>query len=705
MMSEQRALPNLIGRSLATRRSVTESASVRKPGHLAHATLRRGQSEMIEDAWTALSDGGALLAAAPTGIGKTAAALSAALDVQRSSNRKLTIFFLTGRQAQHRIVVETVRRINERRDEHVPKVSLVDMIGQQGMCINEISGEFPAVFSKLCASLRSTRKCIPFVRDSPGLQLRVLQDPLHVSELVEMSRRHVEDGRACPTCPWKVARSVAGRADIVLCDYNHLFHERVREVSLEAMGVSLDDIILIVDEAHNLPDRTRRGMPRTLTTTLVRDARLEVQEHREQTQQEQARQRTDLDAEQALVGDLHRLEAALERMYRDLSAWYRVHDVTLTRGEKREIEVTAVEMLQVIEGALSEEVSGGGLQLPAVVRLLLTVEVELDHDDTEEKDTAATRLAELLGLVHRFRDDAALALVFGRVGDTPRVTTHLLDPGVVSGPVFSEVHGSVLMSGTLYPPEMYSDLLALPDDRPLLANQYPSPFLADRRPVAIASQVTTLYGRRGEQNTKAIREHLLALLQETPGHVAVFLPSYNLLEDIIGDGFWPGRRLLLEERGWTKRRVDGLLRELHLARSTGERVLLGGAFGAKLAEGIDYEANLLDAVVCVGLPVAPPSVESDARKRYYGTRFGGNAYRYAVQQPALNSVLQGMGRPIRKIGDRAFVLLLEDRLLTPNYARLLPKGLEVLRCTSPDVTRRHVRRFFKRHPEGDHSSE
>jgi len=76
-----------------------------------------------------------------------------------------------------------------------------------------------------------------------------------------------------------------------------------------------------------------------------------------------------------------------------------------------------------------------------------------------------------------------------------------------------------------------------------------------------------------------------------------------------------------------------------------------------------------------------------------------------VQQPALNSVLQGMGRPIRKIGDRAFVLLLEDRLLTPNYARLLPKGLEVLRCTSPDVTRRHVRRFFKRHPEGDHSSE
>ena len=660
---------------------------------------------MIEDAWTALSSGGSLLAAAPTGIGKTAAALSAALDVQRSSNRKLTIFFLTGRQAQHRIVVETVRRINGRLSDNLPKVSLVDMIGQQGMCINEIASEFPTVFSRLCASLRSTRKCMPFVRDSPGLQLRVLQDPLHVSELVEVARSHVEDGRASPTCPWKVARTVASQADIVLCDYNHLFHERVRETSLEAMGVSLDDIILIVDEAHNLPDRIRRGMQRTLTTTLVRDARLEVQEYREETQKEQARQQQDLDVEQALVGDLHRLEAALERMYRDLSAWYRVHDVTLTRGEQKEHEVTAVELLQVIEGALSEEVSGSGLQLPAVMRMLLTVEVELDPDDLEEKDTASTRLAELLSLLHRFRDDAALALVFGRTGDSPRVTTHLLDPGVVAGPVLSEVHGSVLMSGTLYPPKMYSDLLTMPDERPLLTNQYPSPFLADRRPVAIATQVTSLYGRRGEQNTKAIREHLLALLQETPGHVAVFLPSYSLLEDIIGEGFWPGRRLLLEERGWTKRRIDGLLRELHMARSTGERVLLAGAFGAKLAEGIDYEANLLDAVVCVGLPVAPPSVELDARKRYYETRFGGNAYRYAVQQPALNSVLQGMGRPIRKFGDRAFVLLLEDRLLTPNYSRLLPDGLSPLKCTSPDVTRRHVRRFFERHPKGDHSSE
>ena len=46
-------------------------------------------------------------------------------------------------------------------------------------------------------------------------------------------------------------------ADIVVCDYNHVFIEGIRESSLPAMGVDLESSILIVDEAHNLPDRIR----------------------------------------------------------------------------------------------------------------------------------------------------------------------------------------------------------------------------------------------------------------------------------------------------------------------------------------------------------------------------------------------------------------------------------------------------------------
>ncbi len=60
--------------------------------------------------------------------------------------------FLTPRQSQHRIVVDTVRRINELRGEQ--KITLVDMIGQSGMCVEPFAGNRGASFSLMCSKHR-----------------------------------------------------------------------------------------------------------------------------------------------------------------------------------------------------------------------------------------------------------------------------------------------------------------------------------------------------------------------------------------------------------------------------------------------------------------------------------------------------------------------------------------------------------------------
>ncbi|MDP6326256.1 MAG: DEAD/DEAH box helicase, partial [Candidatus Thalassarchaeaceae archaeon] len=126
-------------------------------GYLAHDELRPGQAEMIDEAYKVLTQRGCHLACAPTGIGKTAAALSSALDAAFESDEPRTIFFLTGRQSQHRIVVETVRNINQRSKEGQNNVRLIDMVGQQSMCIDEIRHEFSSLFSRLCADKRKNR--------------------------------------------------------------------------------------------------------------------------------------------------------------------------------------------------------------------------------------------------------------------------------------------------------------------------------------------------------------------------------------------------------------------------------------------------------------------------------------------------------------------------------------------------------------------
>ena len=111
--------------------------------YFAHDEARDSQSDMIQDGIEALLSNGFLLASAPTGIGKTAAALASAITAQRSSSDNLKILFLTGRQSQHRIVVDTVRKINLRIPTHQPKIRLVDLIGREGMCknVDRISGQ------------------------------------------------------------------------------------------------------------------------------------------------------------------------------------------------------------------------------------------------------------------------------------------------------------------------------------------------------------------------------------------------------------------------------------------------------------------------------------------------------------------------------------------------------------------------------------
>ena len=103
-------------------------------GFVAHEHLRDTQKEMILDGIQVLSEGGFLLAAAPTGIGKTAAALASVLEISRNSPEQPQIMFLTGRQSQHQIVVDTIRLINSRLSEDISHVKVVDIIGRESMC-------------------------------------------------------------------------------------------------------------------------------------------------------------------------------------------------------------------------------------------------------------------------------------------------------------------------------------------------------------------------------------------------------------------------------------------------------------------------------------------------------------------------------------------------------------------------------------------
>src|SRR5438094_1962061 len=211
--------------------------------------VRDGQSDFLVDARRSLSEGKHLLAHAPTGLGKTAVALVAALDYGLAADK--LVLFLTSRQSHHRIAIETIRRI-EARGLRIPTI---DLIAKHSMCLQEAAPSHGRAFQEFCDFRVKSRTCSFFTRDNSAVVAAVLQRTLHVQELVRASS-------ACRVCPHRVAMDAAAHSRLVVCDYNYVFSD-IRGRFLPRLGRSLEDLILIVDE----PTTCRTGSGRTSSAT------------------------------------------------------------------------------------------------------------------------------------------------------------------------------------------------------------------------------------------------------------------------------------------------------------------------------------------------------------------------------------------------------------------------------------------------------
>ncbi|MCX6650596.1 MAG: ATP-dependent DNA helicase [Methanomassiliicoccales archaeon] len=197
---------------------------------------RLGQREFLRDARECMSSGKVLVAHAPTGLGKTAVALSAALESSlRTGGRTV---FLTPRQSQHRAVVETVKMFPRH-------IQMVDLLSRESMC--PFGSSPPCLADRRC-HLQADGRMARCARE-------VLQRPLHAQELIALSLRR-------GTCPYLTARLALNGADLIVGDFSRAFGD-LPDV-LRFQGCSRPQN-LVVDEAHNLPSRIMDAFSKELT--------------------------------------------------------------------------------------------------------------------------------------------------------------------------------------------------------------------------------------------------------------------------------------------------------------------------------------------------------------------------------------------------------------------------------------------------------
>jgi DNA excision repair protein ERCC-2 len=198
-------------------------------------SARRGQADFLLDARNCAAEGKVLVAHAPTGLGKTAVALTASLETTlRDGGRTV---FLTPRQSQHRAVIETVKMMPR-------SIGTVDLLSRESMC--PLGPRSPCLEGKRC-HLQADGRITQCARE-------ILGRAMHAQELVALCLRR-------GACPYLSAKMASSQADLVVGDVSRVFGNLPDVIRFRSSSRNQH---LVVDEAHNLPARIMDAFSRDL---------------------------------------------------------------------------------------------------------------------------------------------------------------------------------------------------------------------------------------------------------------------------------------------------------------------------------------------------------------------------------------------------------------------------------------------------------
>jgi DNA excision repair protein ERCC-2 len=610
--------------------------------------VRGGQQELMRDVECVLDKGGHLVAHAPTGIGKTVAVVAPALSYALENGK--TVFFLAPKHTQHTIVVDTLKKISAKYDTSFVSV---DIIGKQWTCPHKVDGLDNKEFNEFCSAMKKDERCEGYnnvhknklSKKAKDVIDKMREKPLHAEEVKEICS-------AAGLCPYEVCIEAGKGADFIICDYFHIFSLKVRKAFLSKLNKNLEDAILIVDEAHNLPNRIRSTLSRNLSEHSVIRA---------------AKEAAFLDHE-LLAGGFKSMGSVLKSLGKGMKS-----------GEERFVKKT--EFIEKLSGEAD-------LSYPELV--------DMSHTLGEEVLTLPNRYRSYSKNLSMFLEswageDIGYARIF-RKEKNPRLTFRCLDPSVSSKDVFEVSHATILMSGTLLPLGMYSQVLGL-DKKRTLEKEYKSPFPRGNRLSIIVPGVTTKFNERSDQMYQKYANILAGILAEVPGNAAVFFPSYRILEHVGRDLMAIGlkKEIILEKQEMDKDDRIELYRHLVKLMDGRGGVLLGVQAGS-LSEGVDYANNMLDAVIIVGLPLEAPNLETKALIEYYDFVFE-RGWDYGYIYPAMNRVLQAAGRCIRSETDKGAIVLMDERFKWKNYSKCFPFDMDFIVTEVPE---KYIHRFFNK---------
>lgn len=628
-----------------------------------YAEMRLHQDEFIKTIYTALDDGSSVLIEGSNGLGKTIAALSACLP--KAVEEDFKILYVARTHRQHERVIEELKAVSRKQP-----VSGISIRGRHEMCLNSFATrhDLSAVaVMEVCEMLKAKHLC----RYHRGMEeredeyLELLQNvattPCKASEIQRLCEKRV-------FCPYELAKDSLAEVNVIASSYLYIFDPAIRGHFLKNLQEPADRIILIVDEAHNLPETAIDIASSTLSLFTLKQAGTEARKYGYRE-----------------IGSFAKtVETELEKSAGKISRESLVSPEFLVELIKEKAAVDNPKEFFENLGSTGSIIKRSQLKEGKYPRSFIHAMAEF-----------------LLRWLETAEDQSYINVISKYVSRRGALAAKLeivaLDPSKITEPILSSVHSSIIMSGTLQPLEAYARITKLPENT--VQAVVPSPFPKEHVLPLICCGVTTAMERRTPLMYGKMITRIAEVVENTPANTGVFAASFEVLNALLANGIENAlqKPVFSEHRRMSSRENEKTVTEFKACADQGGAVLLG-VQGGRSSEGVDYPGDQMNSVIIVGIPYAEPTPRVKAQIEYFEKCFPGFGREYGYVVPAMKKASQTAGRPIRTPDDRGAMVFLDHRFAAAYVQSFLPLWIRDNLRVLPDedeAISRELEVFFK----------
>ena len=589
---------------------------------------RKGQKELAAGVYRTIKRKKNLFIQAPTGVGKTITTIFPAVKAV-GENLGDRIFYLTAKTITGTVAKETFELL--RKNGYQAKI--IQITAKEKLC--------------LCEEMECNPQHCPYAK---GHYDRVNDAVFHLLQKEDVFSREVllEQAEQYQVCPFEMSLDVASWVDDIICDYNYVFDPNVYLKRFFAEGIR-GDYIFLIDEAHNLVERSRE----MYSAQLYKEDFLAVKK---------------------LVKKYDpKLETGLGKCNKILLEY------------KRECE----------KYRLYDEI--GNLMF-SLLKLASDMDEFLQRmSEFPERKEISEFYFSLRNFINIYERVDEHYVIYGEHTEDARFCLKLfcVDPSLNIQKCLDRGNAAIFFSATFLPIHYYKSLLSTKQDN--YAVYAETAFEKEQSLLLLGRDVSSRYTRRNRTEFGRIAEYIYKAAGEKKGNYMIFFPSYRMMQQVYEE-FWPmvteKMDVLIQEAGMREEEREAFLEEFSVER---EKTLvafcvMGGIFG----EGIDLKEERLIGTVIVGTGIPQIGNEREILMNYYEKKTG-EGFNYAYRYPGMNKVLQAAGRVIRTVDDRGIIVLLDDRFLQREYQALFPKEWEACTTCTIETVEKHLEDFWKKH--------